>query len=113
LKESAALLAQKKETAAKIASRAFTTSYLSTLIPSVISNLTDAGFFHDSGTREVEMGMLPWISDGVVNELKKAELASKIVDGKSGSLVVACLTIGYIDFLLAALRMRTDGEEDY
>jgi len=96
LKESAALLAQKKETAAKIASRAFTTSYLSTLIPTVLSDLTDVGYFHDRVTREVEMDMLPWISDNVVAELKKSELASKMVD----------------DLLLSAMRLRDDGEED-
>lgn len=60
-------------------------------MPSVMAGLTDAGFFHDSVTREVEMGMLPWISNGVISELKKVETASKIVDGKPQSALITLL----------------------
>ena len=38
---------KEKETAEKIAARAFAQSYLSDLVPAVFSNLSENGFFYD------------------------------------------------------------------
>ena len=46
-------LLKEKETAEKIAARAFAQSYLSDLVPSVFNTLSDHGFFYDP----VERGM--------------------------------------------------------
>ena len=46
-------LLKEKETAEKVAARAFAQSYLSDLLPSVFSNLNQGGFFYDP----VERGM--------------------------------------------------------
>ena len=40
-------LLKEKETSEKVAARAFAQSYLSDLLPSVFSNLSDGGFFYD------------------------------------------------------------------
>ena len=40
-------LLKEKETAEKVAARAFAQSYLSDLLPSVFSNLNEGGFFYD------------------------------------------------------------------
>ena len=40
-------LLKEKETAEKIAARAFAQSYLSDLVPSVFSTLSESGFFYD------------------------------------------------------------------
>ena len=40
-------LLKEKETAEKIAAKAFAQSYLSDLVPSVFSNLNEQGFFFD------------------------------------------------------------------
>ncbi|KAL0163970.1 hypothetical protein M9458_039723, partial [Cirrhinus mrigala] len=42
-----AVLEKEKETADKIAARAFAQQYLSDLLPSVYSNLKDCGYFYD------------------------------------------------------------------
>ena len=49
-------LLKEKETAEKVAARAFAHSYLSDLLPSVFSNLSQGGFFYDP----VERGK-PWV----------------------------------------------------
>ena len=40
-------LMKEKETAEKVAARAFAQSYLADLMPSVFSNLNNGGFFYD------------------------------------------------------------------
>lgn len=40
-------LMKEKETAEKVAARAFAHSYLSDLVPAVFSNLSNKGFFYD------------------------------------------------------------------
>ena len=44
---------KEKETAAKIAARAFAQSYLSDLVPSVFSTLSQNGFFYDPVERGI------------------------------------------------------------
>ena len=40
-------LMKEKETAEKVAARAFAHSYLSDLVPAVLTNLSNKGFFYD------------------------------------------------------------------
>lgn len=47
MKQQRAALLKEKETADKVASRAFAQSYLSDLVPSVFSTLSQNGFFYD------------------------------------------------------------------
>uniref|UniRef100_A0A671MX83 Radial spoke head 3 n=1 Tax=Sinocyclocheilus anshuiensis TaxID=1608454 RepID=A0A671MX83_9TELE len=47
IKQQKAVLEKEKETADKIAARAFAQQYLSDLLPSVYSNLKDCGYFYD------------------------------------------------------------------
>jgi len=47
IKQQKAVLEKEKETADKIAARAFAQQYLSDLLPSVYSNLRDCGYFYD------------------------------------------------------------------
>ena len=47
MKQQRNALLKEKETAEKIAARAFAQSYLSDLVPSVFSTLTQNGFFYD------------------------------------------------------------------
>lgn len=53
MKQQRDALLMEKETSEKIAARAFAQSYLSDLVPSVFSNLSQNGFFYDP----VERGM--------------------------------------------------------
>lgn len=46
-------LMKEKETAEKVAARAFAHSYLSDLVPAVLTNLSNKGFFYDPIQRSV------------------------------------------------------------
>uniref|UniRef100_A0A671MVP2 Radial spoke head 3 n=1 Tax=Sinocyclocheilus anshuiensis TaxID=1608454 RepID=A0A671MVP2_9TELE len=52
IKQQKAVLEKEKETADKIAARAFAQQYLSDLLPSVYSNLKDCGYFYDPNVVE-------------------------------------------------------------
>ena len=45
------MLKKERETAAKMAARAFAQSYLDDLVPSVFSLLSEQGFFYDAAER--------------------------------------------------------------
>jgi len=47
MKQQREVLKKQKETAAKIAARAFAQSYLADLVPSVFGTLADNGYFYD------------------------------------------------------------------
>lgn len=51
------MLEKEKETADKIAARAFAQQYLTDLLPSVYSNLKESGYFYDSVKRGKLTGM--------------------------------------------------------
>ena len=53
MKQQREILRKEKETAEKIAARAFAQSYLADLVPSVFGTLSDNGYFYDP----VERGM--------------------------------------------------------
>ena len=105
-------LMKEKETAEKIAARAFAQSYLSDLVPAVFSNLSENGFFYDpvergeSGaactnctTRNVKMayymyesatwtstdletGFMPWLLAETGRILDRKLVSRGVLDGK-------------------------------
>lgn len=75
------VLRKEKETAEKIAARAFAQSYLADLVPTVFGTLSDNGYFYDPVERDIEQGFLPWLMDCVTDQLKKSELGRMVLDG--------------------------------
>uniref|UniRef100_A0A673NBL3 Radial spoke head 3 n=1 Tax=Sinocyclocheilus rhinocerous TaxID=307959 RepID=A0A673NBL3_9TELE len=77
IKRQKAVLEKEKETADKIAARAFAQQYLSDLLPSVYSNLKDCGYFYDPVQRDkyIETGFLPWLMEEVTNTLEQRNVA--------------------------------------
>ncbi|NWW34201.1 RSPH3 protein, partial [Panurus biarmicus] len=73
-------LQKQKETAEKIAARAFAQRYLADLIPSVFNNLYDSGFFYDPVERDIETEFLPWLMSEVEETLQKKVLGRTMLD---------------------------------
>eukprot|EP00049_Salpingoeca_infusionum_P008145 m.131956 g.131956 ORF g.131956 m.131956 type:complete len:466 (-) comp13927_c0_seq4:1452-2849(-) len=87
IQEQRKALVQQKETAEKIAARAFAHSYLADLVPSVFSSLNDGGFFYDRQEREIESQFMPWLMDAVDAKMSRADQAKKILDGIIRSVI--------------------------
>ena len=95
-------LLKEKETAEKIAARAFAQSYLADLVPTVFTTLNQNGFFYDpvergrdetNGNRtilycvcvflvEVETVFLPFLMEETEKALDKKILARTLLDGR-------------------------------
>ncbi|NXA91671.1 RSPH3 protein, partial [Melanocharis versteri] len=73
-------LRKQKETAEKIAARAFAQRYLADLIPSVFNNLHESGFFYDPIERDIETEFLPWLMSEVEETLQKKVLGRTMLD---------------------------------
>ncbi|XP_014744088.1 PREDICTED: radial spoke head protein 3 homolog [Sturnus vulgaris] len=73
-------LRKQKETAEKIAARAFAQRYLADLIPSVFNNLHESGFFYDPIERDIETEFLPWLMSEVEKTLQKKVLGRMMLD---------------------------------
>ncbi|NXC10518.1 RSPH3 protein, partial [Orthonyx spaldingii] len=73
-------LRKQKETAEKIAARAFAQRYLADLIPSVFNNLHESGFFYDPVERDIETGFLPWLMSEVEETLQRKVLGRTMLD---------------------------------
>jgi len=80
MKQQSDILKKERETAEKIAARAFAQSYLSDLVPSVFGTLSDSGYFYDPVERDVELGFMPWVMDRVGEKLKVNVLARTVLD---------------------------------
>lgn len=80
MKQQREILRKEKETAEKIASRAFAQSYLSDLVPSVFGTLSDSGYFYDPVERDVELGFMPWVMDRAGEKLKNGLTARTVID---------------------------------
>ncbi|XP_042603067.1 radial spoke head protein 3 homolog isoform X1 [Cyprinus carpio] len=80
IKQQKAVLEKEKETADKIAARAFAQQYLSDLLPSVYSNLKDCGYFYDPVQRDIETGFLPWLMEEVTSTLEQRYVARTVLD---------------------------------
>lgn len=81
MKQQREVLRKEKETAEKIAARAFAQSYLADLVPTVFGTLSDNGYFYDPVERDIEQGFLPWLMDRVTEQLEKSELGRMVLDG--------------------------------
>ncbi|ESO85775.1 hypothetical protein LOTGIDRAFT_130261 [Lottia gigantea] len=81
MKQQHEVLKKEKETAEKIAARAFAQSYLADLVPSVFGTLADNGYFYDPVERDVEQGFMPWLMEQVEIQLEKSELGRMVLDG--------------------------------
>ncbi|XP_028997563.1 radial spoke head protein 3 homolog [Betta splendens] len=73
-------LMQEKETAEKIAARAYTQQYLADLLPAVFTSLRSHGFFFDPVERDIETNFLPWLMAEVNNNLEKRYIAREVLD---------------------------------
>lgn len=98
-------LLKEKETAERIAARAFAQSYLADLVPSVFSTLNQNGFFYDPIERgrifffffffcninllhigtEVETVFMPFLMEETEKSLHKKLVARTLLDGKNWS----------------------------
>ncbi|XP_030054287.1 radial spoke head protein 3 homolog [Microcaecilia unicolor] len=74
------ILLKEKETAEKIAARAFAQQYLADLIPSVFSNLRDNGYFYDPIERDIETGFIPWLMTEMEKTMEKSILGRAVLD---------------------------------
>lgn len=81
MKQQREVLRKEKETAEKIAARAFAQSYLADLVPTVFGTLSDNGYFYDPVERDIEQGFLPWLMDRVTDRLEKSEKGRMVLDG--------------------------------
>ncbi|PAA47047.1 hypothetical protein BOX15_Mlig020095g3 [Macrostomum lignano] len=72
---------KERETANKIAARAFAQSYLADLVPSVFGTLAEHGYFYDPVERDVESGFLPWLVDAVNTDIDSSVRARALLDG--------------------------------
>lgn len=71
---------QHKQTAEKIAARAFALRYLSDLLPSVFGSLRDGGYFFDPVERDIELGFLPWLMREVEKTVEHSIVGRTVLD---------------------------------
>ncbi|XP_041952237.1 radial spoke head protein 3 homolog [Alosa sapidissima] len=80
LRQQREVLERERETADKIAARAFAQQYLADLLPSVFSSLRDHGYFYDPVERDLETSFFPWLMTGVSEALEKRNAARTVLD---------------------------------
>ncbi|XP_014662058.1 PREDICTED: radial spoke head protein 3 homolog [Priapulus caudatus] len=68
------------DTSQRVAARAFAQGYLSDLVPSVFSSLTDSGYFYDPVERDLETGFMVWLMERVEVNLRDAALGRAMLD---------------------------------
>jgi hypothetical protein len=71
---------KEKETAEKIAARAYAQDYLMDMIPAVFGKLKDSGFFFDPVARDIETNFIPSLLEKVKTKCDEAELAQLVLD---------------------------------
>ncbi|KAM4522770.1 radial spoke head protein 3 homolog [Odontesthes bonariensis] len=74
------VLKKEKETAEKIAARAYTQQYLANLLPAVFTSLRSHGYFYDPVEKDIETNFLPWLMAEVNNNLEKRYTAREVLD---------------------------------
>lgn len=74
------VLQKEKETAEKIAARAYTQQYLADLVPAVFTSLRSHGYFYDPVEKDIETNFLPWLMSEVNNSLEKRHTARAVLD---------------------------------
>lgn len=80
MKQAADVLRLERETAEKLAAKAFAKSYLSDLVPSVFNNLRENGYFYDPVQRDLEIGFMPWIIKQTLSELNQLTVGRILLD---------------------------------
>ena len=73
-------VAREAQVTEKVAARTFTKGFLSELQSSVVSNLTDAGFFYDPLEAEITNDFLPSLMDSMSEHLDMLQVARAIAD---------------------------------
>jgi len=79
---------KEKETAEKIAARAYVQDYLMDMIPAVFGKLKDSGFFFDPIARDIEINFIPSLLAKVKTKCDEAQLARIVLDELIRSVVV-------------------------
>nr|XP_020459747.1 radial spoke head protein 3 homolog [Monopterus albus] len=74
------VLKKQRETAEKIAARAYTQQYLADLLPVVFTSLRSHGYFYDPVERDIETNFFPWLMAEVNNSLDKRYVARELLD---------------------------------
>ncbi|KAM4600364.1 radial spoke head protein 3 homolog [Polymixia lowei] len=74
------VLEKERETAEKVAARAFAQRYLADLLPSVYTSLRDHGYFYDPVEKDIETHFFPWLMAEVNNNLEKRCVARGVLD---------------------------------
>lgn len=88
MKQAADVLRMEKETAEKLAAKAFAKSYLSDLVPSVFNNLRENGYFYDPVQRDLETGFMPWIMESTLAQLDQNLLGRMLLDSILKSVIM-------------------------
>ncbi|KAM9840232.1 radial spoke head protein 3 homolog [Aulostomus maculatus] len=73
-------LEKERETAEKVAARAYTRQYLADLLPRIFTSLRGHGYFYDTVERDIETNFLPWLVDEVHTSLEKRYIATQMLD---------------------------------
>lgn len=111
LTEAEKLLNEQKEMAAKVAARAFTQSYLASLIPTVVAGLQETGLIHDPARRDVEINFMPWLAQQAELKATQDATAGKVIDSNFHLLICMqkqCVLIRHVDVIVEAIRARTE-----
>jgi len=87
MKQAADVLRLEKETAEKLAAKAFAKSYLADLVPSVFNNLRENGYFYDPVQRDLETGFMPWVMESTLEALAACSVGRLLLD----SLIRDCV----------------------
>lgn len=80
MQQATEVLRLEKETAEKLAAKAFAKSYLTDLVPSVFNNLKENGYFYDPVERDIESGFLPWLMEQALGDLDNIVLGRNMLD---------------------------------
>lgn len=108
MKQAADVLRLERETAEKLAAKAFAKSYLSDLVPSVFNNLRENGFFYDPVERDLEIGFMPWIIQQTLSELNQLTVGRLLLD----SLLRNVVTKREEDYAEIEEKLKQLAEED-
>ncbi|KAM9339232.1 radial spoke head protein 3 homolog [Symphorus nematophorus] len=74
------VLRKERETAEKIAARAYTQQCLADLLPAVFTSLRSHSYFCDPVEKDIETDFFPWLMVEVSNSLEKRNTARQLLD---------------------------------
>lgn len=111
LEEQRQAVLQQKSTAEKIAARAFAHSYLSELVPSVFSSLSDGGFFYDRQEREIESQFIPWLMSSVEENLSTTATSRLLLDDILRNVVNRSRPSGNVDADIGGIHLSVTTDE--